>query len=427
MRFSLVLPALAAFTGCTLFQHTPNVDEAGGDCPIAIQVEGWAELDLREHGPLDGRWVGEEFHEAWDLPEGSQNYAYVASDTFALTGAIVSPRANVDEASFIIMDMYSHWVGSDRDETIVPPEDGRTRYAYDRASGSLWALRSIKSENDSYEHPLEVTELLVTETAEGPIIYLEYIETYYQGEDGGSCTSFSTGDGRGSDVDTSGGSSSGGSSSGGHDGNWSACGDEVIGGIDVSYWQGTIDWNKAANDGLDFAIVRIGDGFYEDPKFEENWQGARNNGLVRGSYQYFRASQDPVAQAEIVARKLGSMTEEDIPAVLDIETTDGVSTSHVADAMHDWLDTVERETGRVPIIYTSPGLWPSMVGSEDFSEYPLWVAHWGTSCPTLPTHWDHWVFWQTSSDGAIDGISGRVDTDVFNGSLDDLYDWVADH
>ena len=441
MRLSLpVLAITLVSTGCTLFQHAPTADEAPGDCPMAIRVEGWAELDLRENHSTGDRWIGQEFHSVFHLPEGQQEYAYNTRDDFDLTGQVVSPGAGLADADFLIMDMGSSWVGSDRDETLNPPEDGYTRYAYDRASGVLWAQRAIKSQDDTYEHELEVTELLINETADGPIIYLEYQETYFQGEDGGSCTEISEGDMAGSDGDESGtgtgtdtGSGGTDTGSGGTDtgsggtytGTYSACGEDGMApGIDVSYWQGTINWDGVANDGIEFAIVRTADGFYEDPQYDANWQGARNAGLLRGTYQYFRASYDGSDQADLLLRRMGALQADDIPPVLDIETTDGQSTSTVADRMWDWLDRVESETGRIPIIYTSPGLWPSMVGSENFSDYHLWVAHWGTDCPTLPSHWDHWVYWQTSSTGSVGGISGNVDTNLFNGNADDLLDWV---
>ncbi len=436
---SRTLPILFAgvlASGCTLFQKAPSAGDAPGDCPIAIRVEGWAELDLRENHSNGDRWFGQEFHTVYVLEDGADEYTQQTRDDFDLAGRVVMPHRNLGEADFLVMNMDSSWVGSDRDETLNPPEDGHTRYAYDRANGMLWAQRDIKSQNDTYEHELEVTELAISESAVGPVIYLEYTETYFQGEDGGSCTEFSTGDMNGTDGSSSedassggsssGGSSSGGSSSGGsHDGTFSACGEDgVVSGIDVSYWQGTINWDGVAADGQDFAIVRVADGFYEDPQFDANWQGARDVGLLRGTYQFFRAGRDGREQAELLLRRMGTLQPDDIPPVLDIETTDGYSTSHVADEMWEWLDTVESATGRVPIIYTSPGLWPSMVGSEDFSDYHLWVAHWGVSCPTMPNHWDHWTFWQTSSTGSIGGISGNVDTNLFNGSYEDLVDWV---
>jgi len=320
------------------------------------------------------------------------------------------------------MDMESEWLESSRDETLHEPEPGYTRYAYDRDGGVLWAAREIKGENDSYEHELEVTFVQVNELEEGPRIYLEYVETYFQGEDGGSCTAISEGDGRGSGDS---GSGSGTDSGSGSTGSWTACGDgDIVKGIDISYWQPNIAWNTVADSGMDFAFIRTSDGFYEDPDYATNWAGAQAAGIIRGTYQYFRPGTDASAQADLLLRRMGSLEADDLPPVLDVETSDGYSQSHLADGIWEWADVIESEVGRKPIIYTSPGLWSSLVASDDFGEYPLWVAHWGVDCPSIPNGWDHWVFWQTSATGSVGGISGNVDTDVFNGDYTSLVNWA---
>jgi len=199
----------------------------------------------------------------------------------------------------------------------------------------------------------------------------------------------------------------------------------TLDGIDVSYWQGTVDWYAVANDGIDFAFVRVSDGLtYYDTEFQNNWAGTRNAGIVRGAYQYFRPGEDAVAQAELLLSEMGPLQPGDLPPVLDVETTDGYSSSHIVAAIHDWMDTVETEIGRMPIIYTGSWFWESSVGSSDFEDYPLWVANWFVSCPDTPDQWNHWEFWQTSAHGSVDGISGAVDTNVFNGDMAALLDFA---
>ena len=199
----------------------------------------------------------------------------------------------------------------------------------------------------------------------------------------------------------------------------------TIDGIDVSYWQGTIDWNAVANDGIEFAFIRVSDGLtYYDTQFQTNWASARNEGIVRGAYQYFRPGEDAVDQAELLLSEMGPLLSGDLPPVLDVETSAGYSSSYITAAIHDWMDTVESEIGRMPIIYTGPWFWESSVGSYDFEDYPLWVAHWFATCPDTPDQWNHWEFWQTSAHGTVSGISGAVDTDVFNGDLADLLDFA---
>ncbi len=196
-------------------------------------------------------------------------------------------------------------------------------------------------------------------------------------------------------------------------------------GIDVSYYQAEIDWTAVRSAGHSFAFIRVSDGTqFDDPRFEGNWAGARAAGLVRGAYQYFRPSEDPVAQANLLLQKMGTLEPGDLPPVLDVEVTEGVSALHVQAKVHKWLETVEAATGRHPMVYTMAGMSGS-VGST-FSGYPLWVANWGASCPRMPTSWAHWKFWQTSDKGRVAGIHEKVDLDVFNGTMADLQAFIVE-
>lgn len=195
----------------------------------------------------------------------------------------------------------------------------------------------------------------------------------------------------------------------------------TLDGIDVSKWQGEIDWGRVADDGIAFAIARVSDGTtYWDGEFDDNWASIADQGLVRGAYQFFRPGQSATAQADLMIDALGELGPGDLPPVLDAETTDGVSGSAVVSAMRTWLDRVEDATGRVPMIYASSGFWTTLPDTSEFSRYPLWVANWEVSCPEVPSPWGDWALWQTADDGWVDGISGPVDLDVFDGTMADL-------
>lgn len=198
----------------------------------------------------------------------------------------------------------------------------------------------------------------------------------------------------------------------------------TVKGIDVSKWQGAIDWKKVKAAGIGFAIVRVGDGdTYVDPRFGENWAGTKANGILRGTYQFFRPGDDPVKAADLFVNQInahGGMKDGDLPPVLDVEVQDGVSDATLRANAVKWLERVEQKLGRRPMIYTSPGFWNGVGASSSFSKYPLWVAHWETQCPTMPNSWSGWKFWQTADDGHVNGISGAVDTNLFNGSLAEL-------
>jgi lysozyme len=193
-------------------------------------------------------------------------------------------------------------------------------------------------------------------------------------------------------------------------------------GIDVSYWQGTINWDQVAADGIEFAFIRVSDGTTTyDTEFQRNWSEAKRVGIIRGVYQFFRPSQDPVAQADLLISEIGgSMEPGDLPPVVDVETGSGLSRATVAARLQEWIDRVESVLGVEPIIYTSPGVWGNYVNSSAFGDYPLWVAHYYVSCPTMPTGWDDWEFHQYTDSGHVAGISGGVDRNDFNGDLADL-------
>jgi lysozyme len=192
-------------------------------------------------------------------------------------------------------------------------------------------------------------------------------------------------------------------------------------GIDVSYYQGTINWSQVKAAGKDFAIVRVSDGTgFMDPKFVTNWKGAKAAGLAVGAYQFFRPTQDATAQADLMVNQLNAVGfgAGDIPPVIDVEVTDGVSGATLLARVNTWIARVKSRTGRLPILYTSPGFWGG-IGSPSTLPY-IWVAHWGVSCPNLPAPWGRLRFWQYSSTGKVSGISGNVDIDMYNGSLAEL-------
>lgn len=194
-------------------------------------------------------------------------------------------------------------------------------------------------------------------------------------------------------------------------------------GIDVSKWQGTINWTSVKNAGVAFAFIRVSDGLgTPDTKFASYWPAAKSAGILRGAYQFFRPSQNVDAQADLLINALGGKhTPGDLPPVIDVEDDGGLAPATVAARVRQWVDRVRSKLGVTPIVYTGKFFWRDEVGSPaSFAPNPLWIAQYTTLCPDLPGPWTKWTFWQYSDKGSVAGISGNVDVNRFNGTKADL-------
>jgi lysozyme len=200
-----------------------------------------------------------------------------------------------------------------------------------------------------------------------------------------------------------------------------ASGDPVLEGVDVSQNTGSVDWNQVAASGRGFAFAQVSDGLQVDSLFGANYAGIQAAGMIRGAEQFFEPNQDPVAQADLLLAKIGSLGAGDLAPVLDVEVTGGKSAAALAGEIQTWVTTVEQATGKTPVIFTSKTFWNSSVGSSNFTADPLWDAAFGVAVPNqLPVGWSAWQFWQYSENGAVAGINGAADLDRFNGTLSDL-------
>jgi lysozyme len=203
----------------------------------------------------------------------------------------------------------------------------------------------------------------------------------------------------------------------------SVCADgPTVYGIDVSRFQGTIDWQKVKNSGVVYAYIQISRSLTDiDAKFPFNWQRAKEVGILRGAYQRFHPGQDVAGQANLFLQKLGPYEAGDLPPMLDVEDADGLSGPVIAERVREWMDIVEPAIGMKPLIYTGFYFWRDQVGGADFSEHPLWIANYGATCPLVPQAWTRWAFHQYSSSAVIPGITeNTVDVNKFNGTLEDL-------
>lgn len=199
-------------------------------------------------------------------------------------------------------------------------------------------------------------------------------------------------------------------------------------GPDVSSWQHPrgrlIDWFAVRAAGHRFAMVKATEGLdYINPYFVPDSLLIRAAGLARATYHYARPQLPPEPQAALYATVvLGQNGPLDLPPVLDLEHSGGLSPAALIDWTHRYLRTVETLTGRVPMIYTYPTFWrTAMADSNQFHRYPLWIADYrGNAAPEVPGGWPTWTFWQTTDSGTVPGIYGPTDLNVYSGAQGDF-------
>jgi lysozyme len=190
----------------------------------------------------------------------------------------------------------------------------------------------------------------------------------------------------------------------------------MITGMDVSAWQGGINWTKAAKSGARFAYIKVSQRLYADKLFFQNWPGAKSAGLLRGGYHYLVWDRDPLEQAEAFCDLLKDDPGE-LPPAADFEERSGVP-ADAADRLKRFLGAVEYRLNIKPAIYTSPDFWKNYGSSDpDWAQYPLWIANYQVNQPFIPAPWKGYTFWQHSNngDGLFYGCSSRgVDMNLCN-------------
>ncbi len=195
-------------------------------------------------------------------------------------------------------------------------------------------------------------------------------------------------------------------------------------GIDVSHWQGIIDWQKVADDGIQHVFIKMSEGeTYTDIKFYDNWHAAKSAGLKVNVYHYFKALETSKNQLVNINRNL-SLVEFDPSTnllAIDVEQrgNEKASKDEMTDQLQELLDSIKRDIplDGYPILYCSPAYWDSAINWEkyDFGIHPLWIANWNVEKPQIPQTWQKseltWSWWQYSSKGKVNGINGPVDLD----------------
>ncbi|PYE49871.1 lysozyme [Paenibacillus barcinonensis] len=207
-------------------------------------------------------------------------------------------------------------------------------------------------------------------------------------------------------------------------------------GIDVSHHNGNIDFKKVAADGISFVFIKATQGkSFRSSKFLQFVRDAKAAGLLIGAYHYVDDSAGSVDAAKAEAQNFyraiqdaGGIGVFDLPPVMDYESNkNGHSKATITAVAKTLLEEVHKLTGVKPLVYTYPAFIGNFTG---LSSYPLWIARYSTQTPADASGWTGWDFWQYSDGAAggylprgnrkVDGISGAVDLNEFDGTVAEL-------
>ncbi|WP_202306913.1 glycoside hydrolase family 25 protein [Mesorhizobium sp. L-8-10] len=204
----------------------------------------------------------------------------------------------------------------------------------------------------------------------------------------------------------------------------------AVHGVDVSRWQGEVDWVKLRSQGANFAYIKATDGGdHLDPMFRKNWRAAKAAGLKRGAYHFFYWCRTAGEQADWFIRNVPKEPGA-LPPVIDVEWNGESSCKRrpspakVREKMQVFMDKLEAHYGQRPIIYTAPDFHADNLEGA-FPNHPFWLRAVARH-PSKVYPGRKWVFWQYSGSGLSHGVSGRIDLNVFHGTEREWHRWVAD-
>ena len=194
-------------------------------------------------------------------------------------------------------------------------------------------------------------------------------------------------------------------------------------GIDVSNWQGYIDYSQVKESGIEIVYIKASQGNdYVDPYFKINYRNAKANGLKVGLYHYVTArnTEQAIQQADFFANVIAS-TSPDCKVAMDFESFGDLSVLEINEIASTFLETLSQKIDKDVIIYSDVSNARTVFSRELAAEYPLWVAEYGVSAPG-ETNWNTWEGFQYTSTGRLPGIEGYVDRNQFTETilLDDL-------
>ena len=195
----------------------------------------------------------------------------------------------------------------------------------------------------------------------------------------------------------------------------------MLQGIDVSRWQGVIDWTKVKASGVKFAILKCGGsdkGFYSDRTFEANYKGCKDNGIAVGAYYFVGRDCITYEAGQADAKRMLSICagkEFELPLFIDCEAQDPKWKVGITDAILGFYDEMTKNGIKAGVYASKTSGFKDRIEDNRIQHIPHWVAQYNASC----TYDKPYIIWQKSSKGRINGINGNVDLDeaqdnVFN-------------
>lgn len=185
-------------------------------------------------------------------------------------------------------------------------------------------------------------------------------------------------------------------------------------GIDISEFQGEIDFEEVRRSGIEAVYIRVGAGEYTDEYFAENYERAKAAGLKIGFYHYVtaRSVDEGRRQARFFA-SLAAGREPDMRLAMDFEYFGSLSVSQINAISEAYLDELTALTRREAVIYSDLSNARNIFSRALAEKYPLWAAQYGADEPSANGKWREWVGFQYTDDGRVGGIYGNVDRNIF--------------
>jgi lysozyme len=189
-------------------------------------------------------------------------------------------------------------------------------------------------------------------------------------------------------------------------------------GIDVSFYQGKIDWQRVKKMHedtvhVDFAFIKATEGvLITDPYFQRNWRECQKAGIPCGPYHYFRPRFSGSWQARFLLQNV-KLKKGDLPVTVDVESLNGTSPEEMRKELALFLNDVTKGTGVKPIIYSGLKFYQDNLQGY-FDGYPLWLSNFNHPDVSVGPG-TNWVFWQHSERARVSGIVSICDFDVFKG------------